>query len=201
MSNYSAEDPEGRATAIAAERRDEIRDEEAAGEVRGAPSDASGVDDIADEDVVVLNGDRAGSGDLPGSSADGPRSAEASGYPPPVQAEPPLTTTPVTGQAEQGLPAGGTGNLGPPAVAEPASGLAQLQERWLAIQSDFVDDPRRSVNAAAELVTEAIGLLVAEIRDREASLRGTWDTADADTEVLRTALREYRSFLDRLVAL
>ena len=99
------------------------------------------------------------------------------------------------------MPGSETGNLGAPAVAEPASGLAQLQERWLAIQSDFVDDPRRSVNAAAELVTEAIGLLTTEIRERDSSLRGTWDTADADTEVLRTALREYRSFLDRLVAL
>ena len=94
MSNYSAEDPEGRTTAFAAERRDEIRDEEAAGEVRGAPSDAVGVDDIADEDVVVLNGHRAGSGDVPGSSANGPGSADASGYPPAAQAEPTLTTAP-----------------------------------------------------------------------------------------------------------
>ena len=64
-----------------------------------------------------------------------------------------------------------------------------------------MDDPRRSVASAADLVTEAIDTLVAEIKERDASLRGTWDSSNADTEVLRNALRDYRSFLDRLVAL
>jgi hypothetical protein len=95
----------------------------------------------------------------------------------------------------------GPDDLGAPAVAEPAARTAQLQERWLAIQSDFVDDPRRSVTSAADLVTEAIDTLVAEIKQRDASLRGTWDSSNSDTEVLRNALRDYRSFLDRLVAL
>ena len=95
----------------------------------------------------------------------------------------------------------GPDDQGAPAVAEPAARTAQLQERWLAIQSDFVDDPRRSVASAADLLTEAIGTLVAEIKERDASLRGTWDSGHADTEVLRNALRDYRSFLDRLVAL
>ena len=89
---------------------------------------------------------------------------------------------------------------GTPSVAGPAARTEQLQERWLAIQSDFVDDPRRSVASAADLVTEAIDTLVTEIKERDASLRGTWDSSNADTEVLRNALRDYRSFLDRLVA-
>ena len=95
----------------------------------------------------------------------------------------------------------GPNDQGAPTVAEPSARTAQLQERWLAIQSDFVDDPRRSVTSAADLVTEAIDTLVAEIKERDASLRGTWDSSNADTEVLRNALRDYRSFLDRLVAL
>ena len=90
---------------------------------------------------------------------------------------------------------------GAPTVGESAARTAELQERWLAIQSDFVDDPRRSVASAADLVTEAIDTLVAEIKERDVSLRGTWDSSNADTEVLRNALRDYRSFLDRLVAL
>jgi hypothetical protein len=49
-----------------------------------------------------------------------------------------------------------------------------------------------AVTAAAELVTEAIGMLVTDINQRDTSLRGTWDSADADTEVLRTALRDAR---------
>jgi hypothetical protein len=96
---------------------------------------------------------------------------------------------------------GGPDGPGAPSVAELGARTIQLQERWLAIQSDFVDDPRRSVAAAAELVTEAIDTLVADVKERDASLRGTWDTNGADTEVLRIALQDYRSFLDRLVAL
>jgi hypothetical protein len=94
----------------------------------------------------------------------------------------------------------GPDDQGTPTIAEPAARTAQLQERWLAIQSDFVDDPRRSVASAADLVTEAIDALVAEIKERDASLRGTWQSSNADTEVLRNTLRDYRSFLDRLVA-
>ena len=108
------------------------------------------------------------------------------------------------GLADGDVPAAtgaGPDDQGAPTVAGSAARTAQLQERWLAIQSDFVDDPRRSVASAADLVTEAIKTLVAEIKERDASLRGTWDSTDADTEVLRNALRDYRSFLDRLVAL
>ena len=108
------------------------------------------------------------------------------------------------GLADGDVPAAagaGPEDQGAPTVAGSAARTAQLQERWLAIQSDFVDDPRRSVASAADLVTEAINTLVAEIKERDASLRGTWDSSDADTEVLRNALRDYRSFLDRLVAL
>ena len=115
----------------------------------------------------------------------------------------PGSATASPGSAASPTPAAGAGADGPgvPSVAEPTARTAQLQERWLAIQSDFVDDPRRSVAAAAELVTEAIDTLVKDIKERDARLRGTWDTNGADTEVLRNALRDYRSFLDRLVAL
>jgi hypothetical protein len=88
-----------------------------------------------------------------------------------------------------------------PQVADMAGGTTQFQERWLAIQSDFVDDPHRSVAAAAELVQEAIESLVARVRRQESSMRGTWDGPSADTEILRKALVDYRSFLDRIAAM
>jgi hypothetical protein len=74
-----------------------------------------------------------------------------------------------------------------------------VREQWTAIQSGFVDDPRASVVAAADLVTEAIGTFVARAKERERGLRGEWDRDGVDTEGLRHALRNYRAFLDRLV--
>jgi hypothetical protein len=76
----------------------------------------------------------------------------------------------------------------------------QLHERWAAIQSTFVDDPRGSVEAAAELVTETINALTTAAKERETGLRGEWDREDADTEDLRNTLRNYRGLLDRLIA-
>jgi hypothetical protein len=77
----------------------------------------------------------------------------------------------------------------------------RIHERWTAIQATFVDDPRGSVAAAADLVTETIAALVASAEQRERGLRGEWDREGADTENLRNTLRSYRGFLDQLVAI
>jgi hypothetical protein len=97
-----------------------------------------------------------------------------------------------------------------PAAAAPAdagvqgNGMAgdpeQLQAQWSVIQASFVDDPRGSVTAAAELVTETIGTLVASAQERERGLRDEWQREGIDTEGLRNALRSYRRFLDQLAA-
>jgi hypothetical protein len=92
---------------------------------------------------------------------------------------------------------------GPAAGSQPAraGGLAARNERWRSIQSSFVDDPRSSVAAAADLAAEVVGELVASAQERERALRGEWDRDGVDTEDLRNALRSYRSFLERLPAL
>jgi hypothetical protein len=77
----------------------------------------------------------------------------------------------------------------------------ELHEQWAAIQSTFVDDPRGSVAAGAELVSETVATLVASAHERERGLRGQWDREGVDTEGLRNALRSYRDLLDRLVRL
>ena len=77
----------------------------------------------------------------------------------------------------------------------------RIHERWAAIQATFVDDPRGSVTAAAELVTETIAALVASAEQQERGLRGEWNRDGADTEDLRNTLRGYRGLLDRLVTL
>jgi hypothetical protein len=88
-----------------------------------------------------------------------------------------------------------------PADTDMVGDPERLHEQWSAIQSTFVDDPRGSVVAAAELVSETMTALVAAAKERERGLRGEWDRDGVDTEGLRNALRSYRGFLDRLVRL
>jgi hypothetical protein len=82
--------------------------------------------------------------------------------------------------------------------AEAPSELGAVHDRWRSIQAAFVDDPRSSVAAAAELAAKEIDDLVTRARERERQLRGEWDRADADTECLRQALRGYRGFIESL---
>jgi hypothetical protein len=100
----------------------------------------------------------------------------------------------VPGAARPGMPADADG----PADTAIAGDAEQLHQRWAAIQSAFVDDPRGSVAAAAELTTETVSALVASAQQRERGLRGEWDRDGADTEDLRNTLRGYRSLLDQL---
>jgi hypothetical protein len=86
-----------------------------------------------------------------------------------------------------------------PADTNMAGDPETLHQQWAAIQSTFVDDPRGSVAAAAEFLTETIAALVASLQQRENALRGEWDRDGVDTEGLRNALRSYRGLLDQLV--
>jgi hypothetical protein len=52
--------------------------------------------------------------------------------------------------------------------------------------------------SAADLIAQITGLLISAVQERKRSLRGGWD-GGADTEGLRNALREYRSFFERLM--
>jgi hypothetical protein len=70
----------------------------------------------------------------------------------------------------------------------------RLRARWRELQADFVDDPQRAVPHADEVVDEVMRT-IAEHRQR---LAGEWQ-GHTDTEHLRLALREYRSFFDRLL--
>ena len=101
------------------------------------------------------------------------------------------------GPARPGMPVNGDVTNSGPMAGDPE----QLHERWAAIQSTFVDDPRGSVTSAADMVTEVIATVVASAKDRESGLRGEWDRDGVDTEGLRNALRSYRALLDQLTAL
>jgi hypothetical protein len=104
--------------------------------------------------------------------------------------------------AAQAGPGAAPGGLGANVSAPLVTGQDRLRESWLRIQSEFVDNPRGSVTEAASLVAEITGTLVTAVQDRERRLRGAWDgNSDADTEILRNALRDYRTFFELLLKL
>jgi hypothetical protein len=72
--------------------------------------------------------------------------------------------------------------------------------RWREIQAMFVDDPRGSVEQAADLASERLRELGRQLQQRERDLRAAWQD-NADTEVLRTSLQSYRALVDRIAEL
>jgi hypothetical protein len=77
-----------------------------------------------------------------------------------------------------------------------------FRSRWNAIQTGFVDEPRKSVEQADELVAELMQRLAQSFSDQRTALETQWEHSDKiSTEELRIALRRYRSFFDRLLSL
>ena len=98
-----------------------------------------------------------------------------------------FTTFPVPGAEPESVP-----------EAPAASATASPSTRWHEIQAMFVDDPRACAELAAGLVDESIQALVAFVKEQQDSLLAAWHGEDAGTEELRTAVRHYRAFGNRL---
>jgi hypothetical protein len=76
-----------------------------------------------------------------------------------------------------------------------------FRSRWEKIQIGFVDEPRKAVEQADELVANAIKRLAEVFASERQKLETEWDKNDnVSTEDLRVALRRYRSFFDRLLS-
>lgn len=76
-----------------------------------------------------------------------------------------------------------------------------LRSRWDGIQAAFVDEPRRAVEQADELVASAIKRLAEVFAEERSKLEHQWDKGgDVSTEDLRITLQRYRSFFSRLLA-
>ena len=76
-----------------------------------------------------------------------------------------------------------------------------FRSRWEKIQIGFVDEPRKAVEQADELVATAIKRLAEVYANERQKLEAEWDKNDnVSTEDLRVALRRYRSFFDRLLS-
>ena len=77
-----------------------------------------------------------------------------------------------------------------------------FRSRWNGIQTGFVDEPRRAVEQADELVAELMQHLARNFSDQRSNLETQWQRSEqVSTEELRGALRRYRSFFDRLLSI
>jgi hypothetical protein len=79
--------------------------------------------------------------------------------------------------------------------------VRELRERWTAIQTDFVDQPRKAVEDADKLITDTIQ----HIEQRFAAVRSTLEPEQnrdqVSTEDLRVALQRQRTMLMLLLAI
>lgn len=89
-----------------------------------------------------------------------------------------------------------------PAALFNESEAQNLRTRWSDIQTAFVDEPRRAVEQADELVGGTMKRLAEVFAEERSRLEQQWDRGDnVSTEDLRLALQRYRSFFNRLLSM
>ncbi|QUH00639.1 hypothetical protein HUO13_07255 [Saccharopolyspora erythraea] len=88
---------------------------------------------------------------------------------------------------------GGDAHLMPTEVAQ------DMRVRWDAVQGAFVDDPRRAVTDADNLVSDVLQRLSATFERQHKELEGQWKNGEPSTDDLRMAFHRYRSFFNRLL--
>jgi hypothetical protein len=129
------------------------------------------------------------------------------------RAAPPVTPDDSSFVPSQSATAGGhtavadTGSA--TAVAESPTGrtlfaddeLAGLRARWDNVQGGFVDDPQDCVHKADGLVADVVDQLTTGFAQARSRLEERWSRGEeASTEDLRLALKGYREFFERLLA-
>jgi hypothetical protein len=79
--------------------------------------------------------------------------------------------------------------------------LSGLRSRWDDVQATFVDDPRDCVERADALVSDVVERLTNGFTEARSRLEAQWARGEeASTEDLRIALKRYREFFQRLLA-
>jgi hypothetical protein len=79
--------------------------------------------------------------------------------------------------------------------------LEELRTRWDDVQAGFVDDPKDCVQKADGLVSDVVEQLTSGFTEARSRLEQQWSRGEeASTEDLRVALKRYREFFDRLLA-
>jgi hypothetical protein len=77
----------------------------------------------------------------------------------------------------------------------------QFHEEWHEVKAQFVDDPVTALTRAHDLLTEAVQELTESLLAERDELDPLRHTSTPDTESMRMAMRNYREFLDRILAL
>ncbi len=110
------------------------------------------------------------------------------------------TPIPLPGENTSAVPNSMAGAPNPPALLFSESEVGDFRSRWSSIQTGFVDEPRRAVEDADNLVASLMKKLAEGFANERAGLEKQWDRGDnVSTEDLRVALQRYRSFFDRLL--
>ena len=79
--------------------------------------------------------------------------------------------------------------------------LTGLRARWDNVQAAFVDDPKDCVQKADGLVSDVVEQLTTGFSEARSRLEDQWGRGEeASTEDLRVALKRYREFFERLLA-
>jgi hypothetical protein len=110
------------------------------------------------------------------------------------------------GAAEPGDAPASTGQLAGQGAGEsdallPRDENTSFQRRWEEIQTGFVDEPRRTVEEADELVALVMKRLAEGFAAERERLEQQWGRGeDISTEDLRIALQRYRDFFQRLLS-
>ena len=97
-------------------------------------------------------------------------------------------------------PSGAPEDDGHPPLLAPDE-LASMIDRWQKIQAAFVDEPRKAVRDADELVAQLMQRLAEMFARERRNLEAQWVSGEqVSTEDLRQGLRRYRTFFERLLA-
>ena len=79
--------------------------------------------------------------------------------------------------------------------------IERFRSEWHEVKADFVDDPVAALTRAHDLITEAVDDLSEALLAERDQLDPLRTTSTPDTESMRMAMRGYREFLDRILAL
>ena len=78
---------------------------------------------------------------------------------------------------------------------------ADFLDRWSDVQARFVDDPQGAVRDGDSLVAELMQSLAHRFAQCKSDLEDQWQRgSEPQTEELRLALQQYRSFFQRLLS-
>lgn len=76
--------------------------------------------------------------------------------------------------------------------------MAEFDRRWNEVQADFVEDPRRAVGEAGNLMAELMDHVANNLRQRRTELDRN-RAGEIDTEAMRLEMRRYKDLMNRML--